>query len=682
MNMNFFPTSSRSALRRLFTIGFVVVVFVVYAYGFKVTDVSLKETQDPTRQSSVQRAMRELLSPDIFDQDTTTEDAFANVQKECTGTATEQPAHDESQPYVQLSPDCGARNDIITVEGFNFPINSTGRVFLIRPSGERQPFDLVNDTGNTIFDIDGHGHFQTQIALPTLRGDAGSVHEIQVEAAVPVGLPYFSGTTQTVIEKMVETIFLALIATTLALPVAAFLSFLGAHNLMRDIRIPLGNVFIMIVLLPVGWAIGQTLLGAVGKLGLDLGSGLLAGIGGSVAAIVIFGSVTRGMSRAELKPQGIEGRVREIIISVLLLVLIVFLLGVIGGVGLWLSERLTDGTAGAIGYFLGTVGELIQLIIYPLAGVIGAFYLSSMGTNLTTNVLKSVRGVQSHIAGGVMGAVVGGLVMAGVGVIGSMAALFTVIPPIVAGILGGAILSRLYEWRFEPVRPLHRSRGSFIMLFVGAVATFLITANVLDVLHIVVVGRLPSPDFVITSGIIGVILGAVGGALVGLHASFPMGDVLYNITRTILNALRSIEPLIMGIVFVIWVSIGPFAGVLALTLHSIASLGKLYSEQIESIDLGPIEAIQSTGATRLQTIIYAVVPQIIPPYISFTMYRWDINVRMSTIIGFVGGGGIGFLLQQQINLLRYDQAGVAVLAIAIVVSVLDYLSASIRERFV
>ena len=177
-------------------------------------------------------------------------------------------------------------------------------------------------------------------------------------------------------------------------------------------------------------------------------------------------------------------------------------------------------------------------------------------------------------------------------------------------------------------------------------------------------------------------LGGVGGGLVGLHASFPMGDVLYNVTRTILNALRSIEPLIMGIVFVIWVSIGPFAGVLALTLHSIASLGKLYSEQIESIDLGPIEAIQSTGATRLQTIIYGVVPQIIPPYISFTMYRWDINVRMSTIIGFVGGGGIGFLLQQQINLLRYDQAGVAVLAIAIVVSILDYLSASIRERYV
>jgi phosphonate transport system permease protein len=158
--------------------------------------------------------------------------------------------------------------------------------------------------------------------------------------------------------------------------------------------------------------------------------------------------------------------------------------------------------------------------------------------------------------------------------------------------------------------------------------------------------------------------------------------VIYNAVRTTLNATRSIEPLIMGIVFVIWVGIGPFAGVLALTLHSIASLGKLYSEQVENIDAGPIEAIQATGANRLQTIIYAVVPQIVPPYLAFTMYRWDINVRMSTIIGFVGGGGIGFILQQQINLLQYQNAGVAMLAIAVVVSVLDYASAAIRERMI
>jgi phosphonate transport system permease protein len=162
----------------------------------------------------------------------------------------------------------------------------------------------------------------------------------------------------------------------------------------------------------------------------------------------------------------------------------------------------------------------------------------------------------------------------------------------------------------------------------------------------------------------------------------PTGILIYAIMRTILNAIRSVEPLVMVIVFVVWVGIGPFAGSLALALHTVAALAKLYSEQVESILPGPIEAIRATGANRLQTIIYAVVPQIIPPYISFTMYRWDINVRMSTIIGFAGGGGIGFLLQQNINLLDYRAASVQMLAIAVVVASMDYISSTLRERFV
>ena len=156
--------------------------------------------------------------------------------------------------------------------------------------------------------------------------------------------------------------------------------------------------------------------------------------------------------------------------------------------------------------------------------------------------------------------------------------------------------------------------------------------------------------------------------------------VIYYITRTFLNGLRSIEALVMAIVFVIAVGIGPFAGVMALGLHTIVSLAKLYSEQVESILSGPLEAIEATGANRLQTIIYAVIPQIVPPYISYTMYRWDINVRMSTIIGFVGGGGIGFLLQQNINLLNYRAASAQMLAIAIVVASMDYISSVLRGK--
>jgi len=158
------------------------------------------------------------------------------------------------------------------------------------------------------------------------------------------------------------------------------------------------------------------------------------------------------------------------------------------------------------------------------------------------------------------------------------------------------------------------------------------------------------------------------------------GTIVYYGVRTGLNILRSIEPLIMAILFVVWVGIGPFAGVLALGLHSIAALGKLFSEQIESIDSGPVEAITAVGAKPLQVVFFGVLPQVLLPFLALSFYRWDINVRMSTIIGFVGGGGIGFLLQQWINLLKYNEAGTALLAIAIVVITLDTLSAKIRER--
>ena len=161
---------------------------------------------------------------------------------------------------------------------------------------------------------------------------------------------------------------------------------------------------------------------------------------------------------------------------------------------------------------------------------------------------------------------------------------------------------------------------------------------------------------------------------------FSLG--IYYITRAVMNIVRSIEPLIWAIIAAQWVGLGPFAGIIALVVHTVAALGKLYSEAIESIDPGPIEAIQATGANQLQTIMYAVVPQMIPPFVSFSIYRWDINVRLSTVIGLVGGGGIGFLLIQYIRLLNFRAAGIAVWFIAITVAILDYVSAEIRERFV
>ncbi len=167
-----------------------------------------------------------------------------------------------------------------------------------------------------------------------------------------------------------------------------------------------------------------------------------------------------------------------------------------------------------------------------------------------------------------------------------------------------------------------------------------------------------------------------------LMSSNPIMLLVYYVVRTILNIVRSVESLIIAIVFVVWVGLGPFAGVMALTIHSIAALGKLYSEQVENIDFGPIEAIRTTGANWWQIVAYAVLPQVVPPFLAFTIYRWDINVRMSTILGFVGGGGIGFLIVQWQRLAQWEAIGAAFWSIMIIVALLDYVSAKARERLV
>ncbi len=164
-----------------------------------------------------------------------------------------------------------------------------------------------------------------------------------------------------------------------------------------------------------------------------------------------------------------------------------------------------------------------------------------------------------------------------------------------------------------------------------------------------------------------------------LMGQTKIGFAVYTFLRALLNITRSIEPLIWAIIFSVWVGIGPFAGMLALMLHTVASLAKLYSELVESIDDGPVDGILATGAGPLQVVWFAVVPQVILPYISFTIYRWDINVRMSTIIGLVGGGGIGTLIMQFQGQARWHEVGTLALVIVLTVWAMDVASAYIRE---
>ena len=160
----------------------------------------------------------------------------------------------------------------------------------------------------------------------------------------------------------------------------------------------------------------------------------------------------------------------------------------------------------------------------------------------------------------------------------------------------------------------------------------------------------------------------------------PVGRAAYYTSRTIFNLWRSVEPMILVVICAAWVGIGPFAGVLALAINNIPNLAKLFSETIEEIDTGPVEAITATGANKPQTLVYAIVPQLVPKFLAFILYQWDINIRMSTVIGFVGGGGIGQFFRLAVGMNQYAAAGMAVWAIVIMVWSMDYLSARAREE--
>ncbi|MFN8373218.1 MAG: ABC transporter permease subunit [Anaerolineae bacterium] len=718
MNTESAPTKSRSALTRLLVILAFALGIAIFSYGWSVTDIDLGVSQEPQRQQNLGEAIRELFSPNIFEQDYTFQQTTASFLVVCdTAEApAETTAPTDGTPYIVVSPTCGSANDIVTVRGFNFEPEALARIDWI-PLGSdprvRQPVGTNEDN----FVTESDGTFTVEIEVPQIRGVQGELHTVQARTAIPTGTPRFTDTVGLVGQKMIETIFLALIATALSILPSAILSFFAAHNLMKDIRMTLGNLLISVAMLPFGWALGVLVLSRIGTVTFALGSGTLFNTA-STTAVFVFAAVASTRKLKEVSATGWEARLRSAFMSLVVAVIVMAAIGLLGGLGLlgntfftgfgnsfrpaevtnlgqWLINALSDSFT-SFGTMIGTLGELIELMMLPIGGVIGAFTLSSIGASLTIDLLKRIDTTASRVLGGVLGAFCGAVLMGVIASVATTAAWVGLLPPLVAGWLGGGLCTIIYHRIVGkpkagvPQNPIVPS----LLWWMGGTAAFVVTFMFMNIGRAVVSGILP-PDtlafdllglpisiYVAKAMAVGAILAGAASAVAGTRAAFPFGEVVYNTTRTVLNSLRSIEPLIMGLVFVIWVGIGPFAGVLALTLHSIASLGKLYSEQIESIDAGPIEALQSTGANQLQTIMYAVVPQIIPPYIAFTMYRWDINVRMSTIIGFVGGGGVGFLLQQQINLLRYRDAGVAVLAIAIVVSILDYASASIRQRYV
>lgn len=152
--------------------------------------------------------------------------------------------------------------------------------------------------------------------------------------------------------------------------------------------------------------------------------------------------------------------------------------------------------------------------------------------------------------------------------------------------------------------------------------------------------------------------------------------------RSILNVFRAVDTLVYALFFVAAVGLGPFPGVLAVVAYTATVLAKLYSEAIEAIDPGPVEAVEAAGATRLQVLRWGVLPQLVPQFLSFTLYRFETNIRAAAILGFVGAGGIGFYIQTYLRMINYPAASTVLLVLIVLVMAVDFASSRLRARLV
>ena len=590
-----------------------LIILIVYAYGFQVTKVDLEKPREERRQDQLVNIIRGLAQPRLVAYDEERLEIEAPVVMPCNDQ-TRIPAVDTSDRYIDVTPNCAALGATVTVTGHSFEPGETVYLYFIPYADsihDRVELRLATEP----IEVDSQGQFTYAAEM---RKDRPSDQPQTIRAVVikRSGVPRPSDTLKDTWNKIIETVFLALIATTLGTALAIPISFMAARNLMGDVVSPFGSIMTGLLLAPAGGWLGLRLFGWLNHIADIVGRNVWLGV------LLLAVCATLAWLSLRWLSAGYQGRnagLRQGGLGLVAVLVIVLALSALATLGIKLGSVLQEalGPFGFLGNFLFVMADLIHLIVPLLGGLIGLFMLLSTASSLSGRFLRSARPAAARA--------------------------FSAIAAALAGALLAALVAGGIAWLYEV-----DSRLSFIGVPAAVVGGIMLVISL----------------------------------LVDVQRPVPTGMFIYNIIRTVLNALRSIEPLIMVVAFAVWVGIGPFAGVMALALHTIAGLGKLYSEQVENILTGPIEAVTATGANRLQTIVYAVIPQIVPPYIAFTIYRWDINVRMSTIIGFGGGGGIGFLVQQNLNLLKYRDASVQMIAIAIVVATLDYASAKVRERIV
>ncbi len=696
-------------------LAFLLPTAVIYIIAWQTTDVRLDRLV--TRISGAKTIFTAIVQPDLFTRDTVQQSGQISFWVPCSHPP--QPLPALGAPYfVSLDKACGVAGDTVTLHGENFIPGEVGTIHMYAVGGtnEAQIFNN-NQPVQPVVGPDGKFDITFQITkFAEAEGvDPANPLEKSIEAQFvqEVGPIKPSETFGDIIGKVgddgvfvpgkiVETLALGLLATFFSTILAIPLSFFAAHNIMS--RVPGGSIvyYVMRTVLNFVRAIDPIIWGLIiiSWIGLGPFAGVLALTIHSTAALaklfseeiehIELGPIeavsSTGATLLQVIRYAVVPQIYPPFLAYTLLrwdinmrsaTIVGFVAG--GGIGYFVVEMVRQGGYRQYAAALWVIALVIMLVDY-ISGVWrqrilqghtteAVAVMATAGEPSASEMIVEKRRPDSQVS------------------VQPARPIESPPPPFYRSLRSLAVLAIgivvfIYCWQVSRIdlRKMFEPSPTFAKLVSDFVSVDL-SPGVLDaVLKPMLVTIFQALIATTLGGALAIPFSFLAARNLMGHGLIPR--IIYFLTRGLFNVLRSIEALLYAAIFVFWVSIGPFAGALALAVATFALIGKLFSEAIENIDPGPVEAITATGANRVQAIVYGILPQIVPPFVSYAIYQWDINIRISTIIGFAGGQGIGLKLNEYFGSLQYHKAGTVTLFIVLVINAMDFASAKIRERMV
>ncbi|NTU75253.1 MAG: hypothetical protein HGA86_03950, partial [Anaerolineaceae bacterium] len=422
----------------------IIAAVVIYAYGFQVTKVNLEETRSERRQTQLVRIIRALAKPDIIVYDKQVTDASARIMVPCPTDGYQTPETDKNKPYIVIEPACADPETTVKISGFNFAPNSGGPLYFIPPS------EVTLDLGRITTDADGK--FEMMAKLPD-RPDT-AVQYINAITRVEVGIPKLSSNVIDTWDKIVETVFLALLATTVGTLLAIPFSFLAARNIMKDVTSPLLSVAMILIFVPIGIFLG----GQIGKYAIlfreTIGVNLIIDLFGFlIVSTGIFFLLKLVLPQEEIqKPTGKIKALRYagLLLAFFMTILSLSMLSAFMLVaGKWLGMNL--GAVGFLGKFISSIGDILGMLLTLFAALVGGGVFLSFANRIGEFSIRHIKYVPNRIINYFMSAIAGAfalvIIASGIGWV------YEVTNPvniyfIPAGI--GALLGLLTAFKYKP----------------------------------------------------------------------------------------------------------------------------------------------------------------------------------------------------------------------------------------